>query len=45
MGGIELFVVGLFLAAVAAGLLGSLIGLGGGVLIVPILTIGFGLNI
>ncbi|HET7036350.1 MAG TPA: sulfite exporter TauE/SafE family protein [Thermomicrobiaceae bacterium] len=45
MPGIELFVIGLFFAAVAAGLLGSLIGLGGGVLIVPILTIGFGLNI
>ncbi|HUY99227.1 MAG TPA: sulfite exporter TauE/SafE family protein [Thermomicrobiaceae bacterium] len=45
MHGIDLFVVGIFLAAVAAGLLGSLVGLGGGVLIVPLLTIGFGLNI
>src|SRR5579875_1236069 len=45
MFGIDLFVVGLFLASVGAGLLGSLIGLGGGVLIVPLLTIGFGLDI
>ena len=45
MHGIDLFVVGIFLAAVVAGLLGSLIGLGGGVLIVPLLTIGFSLNI
>ncbi|MFN8556052.1 MAG: sulfite exporter TauE/SafE family protein [Dehalococcoidia bacterium] len=41
----NLFLAGLFLAAVAAGLLGSLVGLGGGVLIVPLLTIGFGLDI
>lgn len=45
MNGIDLFVVGIFLASVGAGLLGSLIGLGGGVLIVPLLTIGFHLNI
>ena len=45
MHGIDLFVLGIFLAAVTAGLLGSLVGLGGGVLIVPLLTIGFGLNI
>jgi uncharacterized membrane protein YfcA len=37
--------VTLFAAAAAAGLLGSLVGLGGGVLIVPLLTIGFGLDI
>ena len=35
----------LFLASIGAGLIGSLVGLGGGVLIVPLLTIGFGLNI
>jgi uncharacterized membrane protein YfcA len=35
----------LFVAAFGAGLLGSLVGLGGGVLIVPLLTIGFHLNI
>ncbi len=41
----DVFVVTLFAAAAAAGLLGSLVGLGGGVLIVPLLTIGFGLDI
>jgi uncharacterized membrane protein YfcA len=45
MGGIDLFIVEMFIAAVAAGLIGSLVGLGGGVLIVPLLTIGFGLDI
>ncbi len=40
-----MFLVTLFAAAAAAGLLGSLVGLGGGVLIVPLLTIGFGLDI
>jgi uncharacterized membrane protein YfcA len=35
----------IFLASIAAGLIGSLVGLGGGVLIVPLLTIGFGLDI
>lgn len=43
--GIDLFLIVLFCAAVSAGLLGSLVGLGGGVLIVPILSLGFGLNI
>jgi uncharacterized membrane protein YfcA len=42
---LELFVLIIFLAAVGAGLFGSLVGIGGGMLIVPILTIGFGLNI
>jgi uncharacterized membrane protein YfcA len=32
----------LFLGAISAGLLGSLTGLGGGVIIIPILTLGFG---
>jgi len=45
MGGIDLFIIEIFLAAIAAGLIGSLVGLGGGVLIVPLLTIGFGLDI
>ncbi|HEX7101407.1 MAG TPA: sulfite exporter TauE/SafE family protein [Nitrolancea sp.] len=45
MGGIDLFIFEIFLAAIAAGLIGSLVGLGGGVLIVPLLTIGFGLDI
>ena len=35
----------IFLGSIAAGLLGSLVGLGGGVLIVPILTLIFGLPI
>jgi uncharacterized membrane protein YfcA len=43
--GVDLFVLALFAAAVAAGLLGSLVGLGGGVLLVPVLTVGFGLPI
>ena len=45
MQGIDLFVLGLFGAAMLAGLLGSLVGLGGGILIVPLLTIGFGVDI
>lgn len=40
-----MIILELFGAAVGAGLLGSLSGLGGGVLIVPLLTIGFGLDI
>lgn len=32
----------LFIGAIAAGLLGSLTGLGGGVIIIPLLTLGFG---
>jgi uncharacterized membrane protein YfcA len=39
------FVLSLTLVAVAAGVLGSLIGLGGGVVIVPALTILYGVNI
>lgn len=35
----------IFVGSVVAGLLGSLVGLGGGVLIVPLLTLGFGLPI
>ncbi len=35
----------IFVTALAAGLMGSLTGLGGGVLIVPLLTVGFGLDI
>lgn len=45
MGGIDFFILEIFLVAIAAGLIGSLVGLGGGVLIVPLLTIGFGLDI
>lgn len=43
--GIELFIAGILVASVATGLLGSLAGLGGGVLIVPLLTIGIPLDI
>ncbi len=39
------FVVSLALVSVAAGVLGSLIGLGGGVVIVPVLTILYGVDI
>jgi uncharacterized protein len=35
----------IFLASILAGVIGSLVGLGGGVLIVPLLTIAFGLDI
>ncbi len=35
----------LFLGAVSAGLLGALTGLGGGVIIIPLLTIGFGVPV
>ncbi|HEX5369855.1 MAG TPA: sulfite exporter TauE/SafE family protein [Dehalococcoidia bacterium] len=35
----------LFAAAIGAGLLGALVGIGGGILIVPLLTIGFGFDI
>lgn len=40
-----LVILFIFISAIAAGLLGSLVGLGGGVLIVPILTLVFGLPI
>ncbi len=40
-----MFTILVFGAAVGAGLLGSLVGLGGGILIVPLLTLGFGLDI
>lgn len=41
----EAFIALVFLASVCAGLLGALVGLGGGILIVPLLSIGFGLDI
>jgi uncharacterized membrane protein YfcA len=43
--GLDLFIAGIFAAAVGAGLIGSLVGLGGGIFIVPLLTIGFGVDI
>lgn len=39
------FLTLLFLASVLAGFLGSIAGLGGGVVIVPVLTLGFGVDI
>jgi len=42
--GIEIFTVILFAGATLAGLLGSLTGLGGGVVIIPLLTLGFGVD-
>ena len=39
------FVISLGLISVAAGVLGSIVGLGGGVVIVPVLTILYGVNI
>lgn len=41
---VELFSVFLFLGACFAGLIGSLTGLGGGVIIIPLLTLGFGVD-
>lgn len=39
------FTIILFFGAIAAGTLGSLTGLGGGVVIIPLLTLGFGVDI
>lgn len=44
MGGFENTLV-LFLVSLFAGVLGSLLGLGGGMIVVPVLTLGFGLDI
>jgi uncharacterized membrane protein YfcA len=43
--GVDVFVLALFAGAIAAGMLGALVGLGGGILLVPLLTVGFGLPI
>ena len=40
-----IFSLALFLAAIGAGLLGALVGVGGGIMIVPLLTLAFGFNI
>jgi uncharacterized membrane protein YfcA len=45
MSGTDLSIAAIFGSAVLAGLFGSLTGLGGGALIVPLLSIGFGLDI
>lgn len=41
---VELFIAVMFIGAVAAGLLGSLTGLGGGVVVIPLLTLGLGVD-
>jgi uncharacterized membrane protein YfcA len=41
---LELFTLTLFAGAIAAGFVGSLTGLGGGVVIIPLLTLGFGVD-
>lgn len=41
---IELFTIILFFGACLAGFLGSLTGLGGGVVVIPLLTLGFGVD-
>ncbi len=41
---ISIFTLILFAGAICAGLLGSLTGLGGGVVIIPLLTLGFGVD-
>lgn len=42
---IEVFMIIVFFASMGAGMIGALVGLGGGVLVVPVLTIGFGIDI
>ncbi len=42
--GMEVFSIILFLGAMFAGMLGSLTGLGGGVVVIPLLTLGFGVD-
>ena len=41
---VELFSLILFLGAIFAGMLGALTGLGGGVVVIPLLTLGFGVD-
>ena len=41
---LEIFTIILFLGACLAGFLGSLTGLGGGVVVIPLLTLGFGVD-
>jgi uncharacterized membrane protein YfcA len=43
--GIDEYILLMFLVAVLAGLVGSMVGVGGGILVVPALTIGFGVPI
>ena len=41
----SLFIIVLFLGSIFAGVFGSIVGLGGGVVIIPLLTLGFGVDI
>jgi uncharacterized membrane protein YfcA len=43
--GIDEYLLLMFLVAIVAGLVGSMVGVGGGILVVPALTIGFGVPI
>lgn len=43
--GMEFYLLSMLFVSVAAGLLGALVGIGGGILIVPILTLGFGVPV
>jgi uncharacterized protein len=43
--GIDVYLLLMFLVAIVAGLVGSMVGVGGGILVVPALTIGFGVPI
>jgi uncharacterized membrane protein YfcA len=43
--GLEIFSLVLFFGACLAGFIGSLTGLGGGVIVIPLLTLGFGVDI
>lgn len=45
MTGMEVYLLLMLLTSVAAGVLGALVGIGGGILIVPILTVGFGVPV
>ena len=37
--------LGIFAVSIVAGLIGALAGVGGGILVIPVLTIGFGVDI
>ena len=45
MTGMEFYLVLMLLTSVGAGVLGALVGIGGGILVVPILTVGFGVPV
>jgi len=45
MVGIEAYVIIMLLVSIAAGLIGSMVGIGGGIIVIPILYLGFGIPI